>query len=473
MNDWIIKTRNLIVHDNLEEVFKLLGDVIQEDSPLMNDLIMLKSRYYEIKKRSALGVSSFDEENITKNRLRASLLGIIEDIKIEDVKKSEITHEEEDVNYEIVKEPQKSKLKVFVSYAHKDESFRKDLEIYLSLLKRQEIIEIWTDRQILAGSSWETEISDNLESADLIIPLISPDFIASDYCYEIEMARAIEKHDIQQSLIVPIVIRPCAWKNSPFVNFQALPFEGKPISSWNDKDEAWLNVYEGIKNVCTNFIQQRSISNDVLKSIKPAIKKITKKTERFKVGVFGETGAGKSTLCNTMLGQDVMRVSDITAVTRTTQRVVFNLGHYELELIDCPGIGESVEEDKRISGIYTPLFKEVDFILWVLRADVRNYSCDQSFIEEIKQLDLDENKKFFIILNMVDRLGDMVEWNEEENRPNKNQLYLIDRKIMYVSGLFRIPPNRIMAMSGLRGYNVEYGLKEVINEIKNAAANKG
>lgn len=470
MNDWITKTRNLIVHDRIEEVFDLLKTVIQEDDHLYNSVILLQARYKEIQKKALLGISSSDEENITRNRIRASLLGLIEEIKTQ--KDETIIKEEPKTDPK--EESSKSKLKVFVSYAHKDEEYRKDFETYLALLKRQGLIEIWTDRQILAGSSWEKEISENLESADLIIPLISPDFIASDYCYEIEMARAIEKHDSQSALIIPVIIRPCAWKNSPFVNFQALPHEGKPISTWDDKDEAWLSVYEGIANVCERFVERKNVKKEFSSNSTEdkAIKEIIREVKRFKIGIFGETGAGKSTLCNSMLGQEVMRVSDITAVTRTPQRVLLRYKNYELEIIDCPGIGESIEEDERIKTLYNPLFEEVDFILWVLRADVRNYSCDQSFIEHIKELDLNNHKKFLIVLNMVDRLGDMSEWVEEENRPSKNQLFLIDRKIMYVSGLFRIPPNQIMAMSGLKGYNVEYGLEEIINEIENAAANK-
>lgn len=470
MNEWIKKARNLIVHDRIDEVFKFLKTVIREDDPLFRDVILLQARYKEVQKRALLGISSNDEENVTNNRIRASLLGLIEEIRVEETDKEA----KEIPKTGSEKETTKSKLKVFVSYAHKDEAYRKDFETYLALLKRQGLIEIWTDRKILAGSSWEKEISENLESADLIIPLISPDFIASDYSYEIEMARAIEKHDSQSALIIPVIIRPCAWKNSPFVNFQALPHEGKPISTWNDKDEAWLSVYEGIANVCEKFIER----NDVKKEFPSnnhedkAIKEVIKETKRFKIGIFGETGAGKSTLCNAMLGQEVMRVSDITAVTKTSQRVLLRYKNYELELIDCPGIGESIEEDERIKTLYNPLFEEVNFIIWVLRADVRNYSCDQRFIEHIKEMDLSNHKKFLIVLNMVDRLGNMSEWVENENRPSKNQLLLIDRKIMYVSGLFRILPNQIMAMSGLKGYNVEYGLEEIINEINKSATNR-
>ena len=139
------------------------------------------------------------------------------------------------------------KVSVFVSYSHKDQRFRSALEKQLAILKRQNLIEVWHDREITAGSDWKGEISDHLDSADLILLLISPDFVASDYCYDVEMKRALKRHRANQAQVIPIILRPVMWLNAPFARLQALPTEGKPITKWGDRDTAFLDVAEGIR----------------------------------------------------------------------------------------------------------------------------------------------------------------------------------------------------------------------------------
>src|SRR5436305_14218404 len=97
---------------------------------------------------------------------------------------------------------------VFISYAHEDELLRQQLDTHLSLLRRQELISDWHDRQILAGDDWRRDIDQHLETASIILLLISPDFLASDYCYEIEMQRALERHKLGEARVIPIILRP-------------------------------------------------------------------------------------------------------------------------------------------------------------------------------------------------------------------------------------------------------------------------
>jgi TIR domain-containing protein len=137
--------------------------------------------------------------------------------------------------------------RVFLSYSHKDEGFRDQLETHLAMLKRQGFVEIWHDRRIVAGERIDEAISANLETADIVLLLVSPDFLASDYCYERETMRAIERHEAGLATVIPIIVRPCDWKDAPFGNLLAAPKDGKPITQWANVDEAFLDVTTAIK----------------------------------------------------------------------------------------------------------------------------------------------------------------------------------------------------------------------------------
>ena len=137
--------------------------------------------------------------------------------------------------------------KLFFSYSHKDEVLRDELEIHLSMLKRQGLIETWHDRRIGAGKEFDKEISNNLEDADVILLLVSPYFLASDYCYDIEMSRALQKHEKGQARVIPVILHPCDWHSSPFGNLLAVPRDGKPISKYPNQHDAFLEVVNAIK----------------------------------------------------------------------------------------------------------------------------------------------------------------------------------------------------------------------------------
>jgi TIR domain len=131
---------------------------------------------------------------------------------------------------------------IFISYAHEDEAWREELEKHLSILKWQGIIGVWHDRDISAGSEWEKAINAHLETAHLILLLVSPDFIASEYCYGIEMKQALERHEAGSARVLPIIIRPVHWQGAPFGKLQMLPTDAKSVSLWANRDEAWWNV---------------------------------------------------------------------------------------------------------------------------------------------------------------------------------------------------------------------------------------
>ena len=139
------------------------------------------------------------------------------------------------------------KHELFYSYAHKDEKLRNELEKHLFHLKRLGLIAEWYDRDISAGTEWEYEINAHLNSASIILLLISPDFIASEYCYSIEMTKAMERHEAGEARVIPIILRPSDWKSSPFSKLQVLPTNGRPVIKWQSRDEALLDVAKGIR----------------------------------------------------------------------------------------------------------------------------------------------------------------------------------------------------------------------------------
>jgi hypothetical protein len=144
-------------------------------------------------------------------------------------------------------------VKVFFSYAHRDESLRDELEKHLSPLRRSGIIEPWHDRRIVAGEEFDASISQYLETADIILLLISADFLASDYCWEREMQRAMERHESGAARVIPVILHACAWQSSPFGKLLAVPTDGRPVSKWPDQNEAFLNIVEAIRRLCSEI----------------------------------------------------------------------------------------------------------------------------------------------------------------------------------------------------------------------------
>ena len=130
-------------------------------------------------------------------------------------------------------------VEVFFSYAHEDEALRDELEKHLAILKWQGVITGWHDRKIGAGREWEGEISTHLNTARVILLLISPDFLASDYCYDVEMKRAMQRHDAREARVIPVILRPVDWKGAPFGKLQALPTDAKSVTTWTNQDEAF------------------------------------------------------------------------------------------------------------------------------------------------------------------------------------------------------------------------------------------
>lgn len=144
-------------------------------------------------------------------------------------------------------------VRVFYSYAHKDEDLKERLDEHLTILKREGLISAWHDRNISAGEDWAGKIDKHLESAEIILLLISASFMASDYCFDIEMSRALERHGAGQAYVIPIILRPANWQNAPFARLLALPKDGKPVVGWRDRNKAFAEIVEGIRKAAINF----------------------------------------------------------------------------------------------------------------------------------------------------------------------------------------------------------------------------
>lgn len=138
-------------------------------------------------------------------------------------------------------------LKVFFSYSHKDENLRNELEVHLAVLKRQRVISSWHDRRITAGREIDEAIDTELESSEIVLLLVSAYFLASNYCWEREMARALERHDRREARVIPVILHPCDWHASPLGKLRATPTDGKPVSMYANQQEAFSIVAKDIR----------------------------------------------------------------------------------------------------------------------------------------------------------------------------------------------------------------------------------
>jgi len=160
--------------------------------------------------------------------------------------------------------PAKKPFKLFYCYDHKDEALRDTLDSHLSSLKRQQLIEIWHDGKVSAGTEWEREIDKHLSAADIVLLLVSADFLASNYSYSKEVERALQRHEEGTARVVPIILRPVYWQDAPFSKLQVLPTEAKPVTSWMNPDEACEDITRGLYEVVKELQVSRETAAEKL-----------------------------------------------------------------------------------------------------------------------------------------------------------------------------------------------------------------
>jgi hypothetical protein len=151
-------------------------------------------------------------------------------------------------------------INIFFAYSRVDSALRERLDKHLSGLKRKNYINTWYDGKIDAGKEWEKEIDSNLSKSDILLLLISADFIASDYCYDVEMKKAIARHEKGDAVIIPIILNPCDWSDLPFSKIQSLPQNGQPITSnfWDNPEIAFNEVAKSIKDIVEDLLKNKN-----------------------------------------------------------------------------------------------------------------------------------------------------------------------------------------------------------------------
>src|SRR5437667_4034549 len=152
---------------------------------------------------------------------------------------------------------------VFISYSHKDRKFRDELATHLSNLRNLAVIREWDDGDMPPGTEWKTQIMHRLQTAQIILLLISADFMASKFCYGIELKEAIDRHDANQARVLPIILRPTDWEGAPFAKLKVLPTDGKAVTRWPTHDGAFVDVAEGIRTAVVKLLFQQANAQGV------------------------------------------------------------------------------------------------------------------------------------------------------------------------------------------------------------------
>src|SRR6266478_3518399 len=190
-------------------------------------------------------------------------------------------------------EAQAGSVHIFYSYAHDDEKFRNELHNHFGLLRQQRLITEWYDRDIDAGADWKDQIDNHLNMAHIILLLISADFIASEYCYSIEMQRALERHQSGSARVIPILLRPANWEEAPFAKLQVLPRNKEAISTWENQDLAYTEIAIAIRAIVERRKNDSSDLADFTESTDPQTHSDSSGHQHIEVPVLrGSTGEG-------------------------------------------------------------------------------------------------------------------------------------------------------------------------------------
>jgi hypothetical protein len=146
---------------------------------------------------------------------------------------------------------------VFIAYSQKDTEFLTELRTFLHPLEQSKGGEIWYDGEIVGGEVWEAGIKRALHSADIILLLASANSLASDYFYGKEVKEAMERHQAHTCTVIPVILKPCGWEDTELASLQALPKDGMAITLWENRDQAYKSVFDGLKTA----IQKNQVKN--------------------------------------------------------------------------------------------------------------------------------------------------------------------------------------------------------------------
>lgn len=169
----------------------------------------------------------------------------------------------------------------FISYSHRDEKALQRLHTHLAMLRREKLIMAWYDREILAGGDIDREISSHLKGSELFLALVSPDFLASNYCYEQEMGNALKRHEDGTLRVIPIILEPCDWKSSPLAKLKALPKDGKPVSTWTNENVAYFDVVTELRRLTGNL--EKNLNDAPTRTQEPSSNPASLQSRRYRI----------------------------------------------------------------------------------------------------------------------------------------------------------------------------------------------
>ena len=274
----------------------------------------------------------------------------------------------------------------------------------------------------------------------MFICLISPDFLASPYCYDKELRWALDKHAFGQLFVLPVILRHCTWQLSPLSRIQVLPPEGRPISAWPDRDEAWNSVIKGILGISEIFQKESE-------TLWPA------ELKPFSIAAIGNYGDGKATIGNILLGGEFSRVEHFLSVTPTTQKIAGQIGGLPVYWIEPPPLCDLIENDYRRSE-FIGILTQIDLIILIHSApDSRMAPSERKLLERDVLQRFDERMIF--VLNRIDEIPPRHEWNSIENCPGPTQRERIAQCVAFWAGSLNLSVNKVIPISTDCGYNLD------------------
>lgn len=204
----------------------------------------------------------------------------------------------------------------------------------------------------------------------------------------------------------------------------------------------------------------------VLEQIKDELYRV--RTYTPKVGIFGDSGVGKSSLCNALFGKPIAKISDVEACTREPQEIFVSGDHgHGIELVDVPGIGENPERHQEYMNLYQSLLPELDIVIWAVKADDRKFA---SSIEAYQRLFQGNSESCPIVfaITQVDKIEPFREWDEQNSQPGEKQQANIGRKIVEISRHFDTSAKNIVPVSSDELYNLTELVSTVIGLLPNS-----
>ncbi len=297
-------------------------------------------------------------------------------------------------------------VKVFISYAHKDEQFKDSLVEHMSGLVRANVVSEWNDRKIVPGQDWSDEISENLASSEIILFLISSSFMNSDYCMGVEVQKALSMHKEGRAQLIPIVIRAVDWSDSELSKIQGLPKDAVPIASWGNEDEAWVNVIGGVKKHIQEFKPK-------LRSIKKAKAQGVQLTDKASSWLSDTEIVLTHRKVNQVSLDDIYVVPDVELDSsndlvdiKPAKHLLQNLGHHII----------SGEEQQGKTSLLKYLYKELlklSFLPVYLDAlNIKKASAEQeisrALTEQYENLTFEsfnKNEKAVVLIDNIDEIG--------------------------------------------------------------------